>query len=92
MALGPPLIEMEESWIPRSAKPEAVGPAFDLTLGVSRVNARALRPFSGSSATRRCSTTLPSDVLLVSTSGASPLTSTVSATCPRSIRMFTCAR
>ena len=78
--------------MPRSAKPEAVGPAFDFTLGVSKVNASAFRPFSGNSVTRRRSTTLPMDVFEVSTSGASALISTVSATWPTSSRMSTCAR
>ena len=58
---------MEEICTPRSPKPEFVGPAFDTTPAVSSVSARALRPLSGRSRTRRFSMTVPSVALPVST-------------------------
>ncbi len=68
--------------MPRSAKPLLVAPAPDFTLGARNINASAFRPFNGNSLMRLFSITSPMVPLAVSTSGASPVTSTFSCTLP----------
>ena len=77
--------------MPRSPNPEFVGPAFEMTPAVRRVNAKAPRPLRGRSLTRLRSMTSPIVALLVSTIGASPTTSTTSVTWPISSVTLTSA-